>query len=206
MKNLVIIALAVASIFLASAPAQILVGTGPDSSYLVIEAVDFGAPLVFEYRYTYDPGNLLSTTDLLLAVDAASTDLSFELLYGGAFLNSITYVALTLTNSAAPPDYSPFWAQWVSGGESGDPLAPMSDNVWSAGFGPANRTLDPGSWDGFIFNGFYEPTPPYDVISAPPSVAPVPEPAVAMLLVVSAAGFLALRKRRTVGSDPDSTR
>lgn len=201
MKKLLVILLAVASLSFTPASAQVLVGSGSNSSYLVIEAADFGAPLVYEFRYNYDPLSPLTTTDMLVAVDAADLDLSFELLYGGAFLNSVTYLSLTLTNSVIEP-YSPFWAQWVSGGESGDPLAPMPDNVWSEGFGPMNRTLEPGSWDGFIFNGEYGPPPNYAIISAPPSVAPIPEPSTVLLIIVSAAGFFVWRKRNSVGVQP----
>lgn len=198
MKKLFLILLAAAGLSLTPAPAQVLVGTGSNSSYLVIEAAGFGAPLVYEYRYDYDPLNPLTTTDMLLAVDTAITDLSFELLYGGAFLNGVTYLSLTLTNSVTPPDYSPFWAQWVSGGESGDPLAPMPSGVWSEGYGPMNRALEPGSWDGFVFNGAYESSPPYALISAPPSVAPIPEPGVAGGFVVGVGLLLIARHRRRV--------
>lgn len=197
MKKLFMILLAAAGFSATPASAQTVIGIGSQSSYLVIEATAFGAPLLFEYRYDYNPLNPLTTTDLLLAVDASVADLSFELLYGGAFLNGVTYMTLTLTNSVTPPDYSPFWAQWVSGGESGDPLAPMLSGVWSEGYGPLNRTLAPGSWDGFIFNGAYESAPPYALISAPPSVAPVPEPGTASILVCGA-GFLIWARRRTV--------
>jgi len=201
MKKLLVILLAVAGISSTPARAQAIVGTGPDSSHLVIEAAAFGAPLVYEYNYTYDPLNPLTTTDMLIAVDAAVADISVELLYGGAFLNGVTYIPLTLTlsNSVTPPDFSPFWAQWVSGGESGDPLAPMPDNIWSDGYGPASRTLEPGSWDGFIFNGAYGPAPDYFLVSAPPSVLPVPEPSTVLLLTFCAAGVLILRKRRFFG-------
>lgn len=198
MKQVLVILLAVAGFSFTPASAQVLVGSGSNSSYLVIEAADFGAPLVYEFRYNYDPLSPLTTTDMLVAVDAADLDLSFELLYGGAFLNSVTYLSMTLTNSIIEP-YSPFWAQWVSGGESGAPLAPLPDNVWSEGFGPMNRTLEPGSWDGFVFNGAYGPPPDYALISAPPSVSPIPEPGTVVLLALSAAGGFLLRRRQHSG-------
>ncbi len=204
MKTWFVILLAAVGAALTPARAQMVVGTGPDSSRLVIEAAAFGSPLIYEFRYTYDPLSPLTTTDMLVAVDAATADVTFELLYGGTFLNGVTYVPLTLTlsNSVTPPDYSPFWAQWVSGGESGDPLAPMPDNTWSAGFGPGNRIIEPGSWDGFIFNGAYEPSPPYGLVSLPPSVSPIPEPSGALLLTLSVAVVLVWRRRRNVGVQP----
>ncbi len=201
MKKLFLFLLAITGFSLTPAFAQVLVGSGTTSSYLVIESADFGTPLVYEFRYNYDPLSPLTTSDMLIAVDFAAADLSFELLYGGAFLNSVTYLSLTLTNSVVEP-YSPFWAQWVSSGESGVPLAPMPDNVWSEGFGPMNRTLEPGSWDGFIFNGEYGPPPNYAVISAPPSVAPIPEPSTVVLLGLSTAGIFLWRRRQDVEVEP----
>ena len=160
---------------------QIQVGTGPDSSFLVIEAVSFGAPLVYQWNYTYNPAAPYSTATMLDAVDAASVELTLTI-YGGTFLNAITYSGTTLTNAFAPP-YSPFWAQWVSGGTSGDPLVAKPSGVWSEGYGIASRALAPGSWDGFIFNGEYNSVSPWNVISAQPSVAPVPETSSLILLV-----------------------
>lgn len=200
MKKLFLILLATAGISFTSAQSQTItgtVGTGADWSYLVIEATDFGSPLIYEFRYDYDPLNPLTTTDMLIAVDTAFTDISFELMYGGAFLNGVTYVSMTLTNSNVPPDFSPFWAQWVSGGESGSPLASKPSGVWSEGYGPADRTLAPGSWDGFIYNGAYNSEPPYNITSAPPSVSPVPEPGSAVL-VICALALTGARRRRPV--------
>jgi hypothetical protein len=202
MKKLFLTLLAAAGICFTSAQAQTItgtVGTGADWSYLVIEATAFGSPLIYEFRYDYDPINPLTTTDMLMAVDTAFADISFELLYGGAFLNSVTYVSMTLTNSNVPPNFSPFWAQWVSGGESGAPLAPKPSGVWSAGYGPADRTLAPGSWDGFIYNGAYESEPPYNLTSPPPSVSPVPEPGSAVL-IICAAGLAVFRRRRSTST------
>ena len=160
---------------------QIQVGTGPDSSFLVVEAAAFGAPFIYQWNYTYNPASPYSTADMITAVDVFSVELNFTVLYGGTFLNAIEHSGLTLTNAVAYP-YSPFWAQWVSGGTSGDPLVSEPSGVWSAGYGITYRELAPGSWDGLIFNGAYDSSPPYDVISAPPSLAPVPEPSSLCLL------------------------
>lgn len=177
---------------------QIQAGSGPDSSFLVVEAAAFGAPQVYEWHYTFNPLAPPNTADMLTAVDLASVSLDFNLLFGGTFLDSITYhsgnSSLTLTNEATFP-YSPFWAQWVSGGTSGDPLAAKPSGVWSSGYGITYRELAPGSWDGFIFNGEYDSNPPYDVISAPPTVAPVPETSPTALLVL--AGFLLFLRAKT---------
>ncbi len=166
---------------------QIQIGTGPDSSILVIEAAEFGPPQVYQWNYTYNPLAPFSTADLIAAVDSAISGLNFTLLYGGTFLDAIEYSSLTLTNEFNPP-YAPFWAQWVSGGKSGIPLESKPDGVWSAGFGITAREIAPGSWDGFRFNGAYDVEPPYDVISAPPSLSPIPEPSAVALL--AAGGIL----------------
>ncbi len=182
-----------------SALAQIQVGTGPDSSFLVIEAVDFGSPLVYQWNYSYNVLAPPSTADMITAIDLVTLDLNITLLYGGTFLDSIEYSSLTLTNSDVYP-YSPFWAQWVSGGTSGDPLISKPSGVWSAGYGVANRELAPGSWDGFIFNGVYDSVPPYDVISAPPSVAPVPESSSFILLAGTMILLLCYVRRKRIHS------
>jgi len=163
---------------------QIQVGTGPDSSFLAVEASAFGAPLVYQWNYTYNASAPPSTADMITAVDVATVDLNFTVLYGGTFLDAIEYSGLTLTSASDYP-YSPFWAQWVSGGTSGSPLVPEPSGVWSAGYGITYRELAPGSWDGFIFNGAYDSNPPYDVTSPPPSVAPVPESSTLCLLAVA---------------------
>jgi len=173
---------------------QIQVGSGPDSSFLVVEAVAFGAPLVYQWNYTYNPAAPYTTADMITAVDTVSVELNFTVLYGGTFLDSIEHSGLTLTNSSDYP-YSPFWAQWVSGGTSGSPLVSEPSGVWSSGYGITYRELAPGSWDGLIFNGVYDSNPPYDVISTAPSVAPVPEPS-SLALLAAALLLLAIHARK----------
>ncbi len=188
--------LGVISLFLAKpAVAQVQVGTGNDHSFLVIEAAAFGGPLLFQWNYTHNPSSPFNTAQMMTAVDAVQLDLNFTILFGGAFLDGIEYQGTTLTNEFLPP-YSPFWAHWVSGGTSGAPLEPKPGGVWSPGFGIANRELAPGSWDGFIFNGEYDSNPPYDVISATPSVVPVPEPHAFSLLIAAGAWILLRRQGR----------
>ena len=174
--------------------AQTQVGAGPDSSFLVIEAAVFGAPLVYQWNYTYNASAPPSTADMITAVDTVSVELNFTVLYGGTFVDAIEPSGLTLTNASDYP-YSPFWAQWVSGGTSGSPLVSEPSGIWSAGYGITYRELAPGSWDGFIFNGVYDSNPPYDVISPAPSVAPVPEPS-SLALLAAALLLLAIHARK----------
>ncbi|MEO6848525.1 MAG: hypothetical protein ABI443_12480 [Chthoniobacterales bacterium] len=155
----------------ASAQSPTVVGSGSDESFLVIESSLFSATLVYDYKYTYNPSELLDTHDMLVAIDAADPNISFDFINYGTvvdpnyFLNAVTYNTVTATNTPSP-DYSPYWVQWVSGGEGGYPVAgPIDSGTWSYGSGISApyRTLAPESWDGFIYN---------DGI-LPPSVSPV---------------------------------
>jgi len=197
-RSFILKAFAALTIFLLAgqtSKAQIIVGTGDSISYLVIEATQFSStPFVFEWHYDYNLETPRTTFDMVTAVEDASTGFTFELLYGGGFLNAVTYSGITLTNENAAP-YSPFWAQWVSGGESGAPLVSMPSGIWSEGYGLLDRTLMPGSWDGFIFNGAYDPDT-YAIISAPPSIAPVPEPHAVYLAVAGGLVIYLIRRSR----------
>lgn len=83
--------------FHALAYGQVIIGTGDDVSYAVIEAEQFGAPLVYEYHYTYNPAKPPDGFDLFAAIDLADPNLSlgFANLGDGEspsyFLDSITY-------------------------------------------------------------------------------------------------------------------
>lgn len=159
----------------------IQVGSGPNSSYLLIEASLFSATLVYQYNYTYDPDHLLSGYDLLTAVDAFDSNLQLDFINYGTpespnyFLNAVTYNSVTLTNTGFP-DYSPYWAQWVSGGRGGYPTqGTYLNGVWDYGSGASDpyRTLAQGSFDGYVYSDG----------STPPSISPVPEPNIPLLLL-----------------------
>jgi hypothetical protein len=197
MKKFLVLALATASALLPCARAQTLtgtVGTGPDASYLVIEATAFGSPLTFEYLYSYNPADPFDAYFLMTAIDTSFTDLEFTFINFGTldepnyFLDTISWQGTPLTNTGAPT-FSPYWAQWVSGGEAGFPTAaPVASGSWSFGSGVSGpyRIIQPGSSDGFVFNDG----------SVAPSVAPVPEPTAAFLLLGSTAVFLIRRRAR----------
>lgn len=197
MKKLLVFLLATAGFSFTPASAQVLVGTGTNSSYLVIEADDFGAPLTFEYLYDYNPADPFDTYTMMVAIDAAVADLSFTYINYGTLdepnyiLDAVTYQSITLTNTAFPA-VGPFWAQWVAGGQAGFPVAePVASGSWGFGSGISEpyRYVEPGSWDGFIFNEG----------SAAPSVSPVPEPGSAVLLTAAMA-VIFLRRRRLESS------
>ena len=189
LKKLLLLLLATAGlIFTPSAKAITVIGTGDDVSYAVIQAPAFGSPLIFEYHYTYDPFNPFDGYALFYFIDDAVSNLTLDWInYGDLddpnwFLDSITYGSTTLINTPWP-DVGPYWTQWVAGGESGYPFAePISEGVWAygAGFSSPYRIIQPGSWDGTIYN---------DGILPP--VSPVPEPSSTLLLI---AGILLLSR------------
>ncbi|MEO6054551.1 MAG: hypothetical protein ABIP97_11100 [Chthoniobacterales bacterium] len=154
-----------------------VVGTGPDSSYLIIQSSMFSATLttlIYQYNYTYDPTKLEDGYTLLRAIEEADTRL--KLFFSDPtdppnyFLSAIEYDSVKLTGVAVEP-YYPYWAQWVSGGEGGYlTQGPYADNVWTYGSGVSApfRTLSPGSWDGYTYNAVPQ--------AQPPSISPIPEP------------------------------
>ncbi len=170
---------------------QVVVGAGPDASYAIIEAEAFGNnPLVYEYRYDFDPSNPFDGYALFTAIDSADPGIEFGFVNFGDeldpnyFVNSITYGATRLVSTEFP-NVGPFWAQWVSGGQAGFPLAsPISSSVWSFGSGVSSpyRFVEPGSSDAFVFNDG----------DLPPSMDPVPEPSAAAL-IFGAALFVVIR-------------
>ncbi|MFZ4681979.1 MAG: hypothetical protein ACOYMS_05725 [Terrimicrobiaceae bacterium] len=171
-------------------------GTGPDTSYLVIQAADFGMePLWYAFNYTYVPGNPLDGYAMLSTVVAGDPLLDAVILNFGTlaepnyFVDSIIYNSVTLTNTGAPT-FSPYWAQWVSGGEAGYPTpAPIASGAWDFGSGMSApyRSLVPGAWDGYIFN---------DGLTAP-SITPVPEPGGVWLVLAASGALSGLSRSRT---------
>ncbi|MFV0336936.1 MAG: hypothetical protein ACK5LK_01660 [Chthoniobacterales bacterium] len=177
----------------AAGRAAIIVGSGADSSYLVLEASAWSAsPLVYEWRYDYDSLNPPDGYDILSAVIAFDSNLTGVFNNYGTpedpsyFLASLSYDGVNLVNAAAPP-WTPYWSQWVSGGEAGYPVAsPLADGTWAFGSGLSDpyRLLAPGSWDGFVFG---------DGLTAP-SISPIPEPS-AIYFLGGAVVLLYFRRR-----------
>lgn len=180
--------------FHALAYGQVIIGTGDDVSYAVIEAEQFGAPLVYEYHYTYNPAKPPDGFDLFAAIDLADPNLSlgFANLGDGEspsyFLDSITYGSTKLTNTPFPK-FGPFWAQWVSGAVAGYTMpGPIDSGEWIFGSGISMpyRVIGPGSWDGFVFN----------TGDTPPSISPIPEPQSSVLLLAGITVVLWMLRRR----------
>ena len=191
--------LAAAALALAlTAQAQTLTGsygTGSAVSYLVIQGTAFSTvPLWYEFHYDYNPTSPLNTYSMLTTIIAGDPLLDAVFInYGDEespnyFLDSISYNGMTLTNTGAPA-YEPYWAQWVSGGESGYPMAePIASGSWSYGSGLSDpyRYLAPGSWDGFVYNAGF----------TPPDMAPVPEPQSWVLLLLGGALIVGFIRRK----------
>jgi hypothetical protein len=178
--------------FTSAASAQTIVGTGNDSSFLILEADAFGAPLKFELRYDYNSASPLDAYDLLTAIDLASPELTFSFQNFGStdapnyILDAVTFNSITLTNTPFPLD-GPFWSQFVSGGEAGYPTAgPVPFGEWNFGSGISRpfRELAPGSTDGFTFSEGDEP-----------SIAPIPEPSTWLLIGIGSTVLLLLRRK-----------
>ncbi|HEY5811378.1 MAG TPA: hypothetical protein VIT23_01845 [Terrimicrobiaceae bacterium] len=178
----------------------IVVGTGADASYAVFEAVEFGSPRIYEFRYNYDALNPLDAYAMLTAIDAEDSALSLSFINFGTeqspsyFLDAVTLGSLKLENTDFPT-IGPFWAQWVSGGEAGFiDIEPVAAGVWNFGSGISApfRAIGPGSWDGFIFNlGVTAPeTNPVAPVGVPESASSI------WLLLIGITGVLWMVPRR----------
>jgi hypothetical protein len=204
--------------FLTPAQALTIIGEGPDVSYALIEADEFGDdPLVYQYRYDFDSSAPLDSYALFTGIDSAVPELNLGFINFGDevspnyFLNSITYGTTTLTNTPFPL-IGPFWAQWVRGGQAGFlDLVPVPSSEWQFGSGISYpyRVIEPDSWDGFVFsqesrppsiappidaNPGPEPNPPLGNVP-PVDVNPVPERGSSLLLLVGGTVALWLFRR-----------
>lgn len=175
-----------------SSAATTVVGTGPDTSYYVLQSPNLGVR-TYEVRYTYNASLLQDEFFLISQVLAGDTSLTADLdnSFGtlgnpNYLLKSITYNSVTELGVSTPP-YTPYWAQWVSGGQAGYPTAtPVTSGAWTFGSGMSApyRLIAPGSWDARYFS---------DGISAP-SIAPVPETSSALLAILGS--LVAFKRRR----------
>lgn len=173
--------------------ATTVVGSGPDSSFLVLQSPNLGVR-TYQIHYTYTSGGSQDAYFLLSEVLFADRLLTAAIANFGMpsapnyFVNSFTYNSITETSVSSSP-YVPFWAQWVSGGQAGYPTAsPVASGAWDFGSGISSpyRLIAPGSWDALYYS---------DGTTAP-SVSPVPEMSSALLGVL---GSLVIFRRRRNG-------
>ncbi len=168
--------------------ANIIVGTGNDTSYLVLQSTNLGVR-TYVVHYTYNAGSPQDGYFLLDTVLTSDPSLHASVgLPGNRFLSRMEY------NSVIEEyDGTNYWAQWVSGGlgyqgpppdYNFDPGIPALGE-WTEGYGISTHTIAPGSWDALFFS---------DGLSKP-SVAPVPETSSAVFVVL---GSLVIFKRRRI--------
>ena len=168
-------------------PVSFTVGSGSDVSYLLIEESSLSsAPLLFEYRYTYDSNTPISGYELLHKVTRLSSLDFTTIVYGGGLgnsLDSVSYGEITASSFTGPNGYTgTYWSYYVAGGSEVD--EPVPAGLWKyAAVGMDSRFITPGSWDGWTFAGW---NPDF---GAPPSISPVPEPAPLPLAVLSLAAL-----------------
>ncbi len=173
-----------------SSAATTVVGTGPDTSYLVLESPNLGVR-TYEIHYTYIPSQLQDGYFLLSQALAVDTAITVNLGNIGTmsdpnyYINSFTYQSVAELGNPDPP-YTPYWTQWVAGGSAGYPTAsPVASGSWSFGSGISApfRLIAPGSWDALFFSDG----------NSVPSVAPIPETSSLLLTLL---GSLVLFQRR----------
>ena len=188
-RGLFLVAIAGTCLFSSiSNAANIIVGTGNDTSYLVLQSTNLGVrTYVVRYTFSSGPYNARFLFDQAIAGDAS---LSASFGQFGTFGNPPVpnYYVISINGESSATDY---WAQWVSGGlgyqnpdysfNSGAPAL----GEWTEGYGISTHTIAPGSWDALFFS---------DGVSKP-SVAPVPETSSAILAIL---GSLVIFKRRRI--------
>jgi hypothetical protein len=172
--------------------ANILVGSGSDISYLVLQSPNLGVR-TYEVRYTYNSSSPTDAAFLLAQAKAGDAELNYTLLNYGSpsspnyFVDTVSLNGTPEAGSTAPP--WTYWTHWVSGGWgyqnpdfSFNPGA-VPFGTWEIGYGISARTIQPGSTDAlFLSDG-----------NSTPSIAPVPETSSAVLAML---GSLVIFKRR----------
>jgi len=169
--------------------AVIDIGNGAQTYHFVLESPNVG---LREYAVHLDGAT--DGADLLYAVLAGDGAISMDISNWGSaaqpnyIVNSVTFNGVTETNTGVSP-WTPSWGHWVSGGQAGWPTAsPVASGTWTNGSGVSSpyRLVEPGTWDALVYG---------DSTTAP-SIVPVPEPSVPVLLGVGVF-FLARRRRRS---------
>ena len=141
------------------------VGSGGSTSTLVVNFSD-GERYVFEVSYSPTKNGM----DLFDVIEGETT-LTTVRIFGGAFIDGISYAGHDDSGYGGGDDW---WHYWIREGDA---------EPWTAaGFGPVDRTVADGTWDGWVYgNG----NPPL-----------VPEPAALLTMAAGAAALLGRRRRR----------
>jgi len=179
-----------AAVLIGVNPTIINVGTGSDISYLVIdESSLYSTPLEFVYHYTYDSNNLISGTQFLNDIAAASSSglgVVFDTSYGFSSLKSLSYGGTTISGSDFNASSGYDWSYYDAGGtEAGQATNPPSNSWQFANVGWDDRHISPGSWDGNTLGSWGLSTSGTDGGMPSVAIAAVPEPNTAPLLLLS---------------------
>lgn len=176
-----------------SQAANIIVGTGSDTSYLILESTNLGVR-TYEVHYTYNASAPQDSAFLVAQAVAGDSALGVSLDdYGNAqfpvnyFVNYFSLNSVEESGSSSPPYI--YWAHWVAGGAGfqnpdgsyNSGAAPAAS--WTLSYGISTHLIQPGSSDSlFLSDGLVEP-----------SVAPIPETSSALLAIL---GSVVIFKRR----------
>lgn len=176
-----------------STAANIIVGTGNDTSYLILESTNLGVRS-YEVHYTYNASTPQDSAFLVGQAVAGDSALGVSLSdFGNAQFPVNYYVDyFSLNNveeygSASPP--WTWWVHWVAGGtgyQNPDTTynsGAAADDSWTLSWGISTHTIQPGSSDALYLSDS----------TVQPSVAPIPETSSALLAIL---GSVVIFKRR----------
>ena len=125
---------------------QFWVGSGPDSSVLVVDFQDGSSAPAYAWGFLHNGS--ATAEEMLIAVAAADTDLEMEFVSG--FLNSITYGMHA--GIGGSPNY---WSTWT-----GTSTATMESNLG------ASEVLSNGEWFACSYTDFDPALPPTEPVAA----------------------------------------
>ncbi|MEO5917503.1 MAG: hypothetical protein ABIS50_24960 [Luteolibacter sp.] len=173
-----------------SSAAITVIGSGPDSSYLILESPNLGIQ-TYEIHYTY---NSLNPQDAWFLLSQVATEESYTVAKTNYGSESEPNYYISSINGETGTSTFPYlyWAHWVSGGlgfqgpgpdYNYDPGVPPLES-WTAGYGVSTHLIAPGSSDALVYSDG----------SSQPSFAPIPETSSAVLGVLGS--FVIFRRRR----------
>lgn len=154
--------------FAASADAApILIGSGDDHVNLLVQ---FSEGTLYEFDVAFTDGDAFNGLNVLDVVEAAGIGFSTVRVFGGAFIDGISYDGHNDSGFGGGEDW---WHYWY--------LEP-GDADWTSSFvGAGDRVMHDGYTEGWVY-GF-----------ATVPGAPTPEPATVGLMIVSALAFVCRR-------------
>jgi hypothetical protein len=141
------LATATAQAQFSTADIQYWVGSGADSSVLVIDFLDGSSDPSYAWGYLHD--GTATAQDMITAIDAADIDLEIDM--AGGFINTISFNSHL--GEGGVPNY---WGSWT-----GTSIADMAMN------GGASEPLSNGEWFGCSYTDFAPAIPPTEPQAAP---------------------------------------